>query len=91
MIIKTNKFIWEIWMNDKKKCKKAFLRYLKNKVIERESEREYLSKSHIKKTDENLNFINHLLKEKRFYNWAIIGCYYAIYHFQNIETTHFSV
>lgn len=73
------KFIWEIWMGDKEKCRKAFNKYLKKGMIKKEEEKKDLSKSHIKKTDYNLNFINHLLEEKRFYDWIIVGCYYTIY------------
>lgn len=73
------KFIWDTWMEDREKCEKAFERYLKKKIIKKEKEREDLSKSHIKKTDYNLDFINHLLEEKRFYDWIIVGCYYTIY------------
>ncbi len=74
------KTIWEIWMQNKSRAKKSFKLYLKNNTIKKESEKYYLSKSHINKADNNIDFINHLLKEKRFYDWTIVGCYYAIYH-----------
>jgi len=74
------KHIWEIWMENEKKGKSSFDNYLRKEVIKIENEKENLSKSHIKKADSNLNFIIHLLNEKKFYDWSIVGCYYAIYH-----------
>lgn len=73
-------FEWEIWVGDKEKCKKAFERFSRIGFIKLEEEKENLSASHIKKADYNLDFINNLLEQKRFYDWIIIGCYYAIYH-----------
>ena len=65
---------------DKSKAGKSLNFYLKKGIIKKEQEKEHLSKSHINKVDSNLDFINSLLKEGRFYDWAIVGCYYAIYH-----------
>ena len=61
MIKRQNKHIWAIWMENKKKSKKSFKSYLKNKMSKLEPERKYLSQSHIKKADSNLNFINFLI------------------------------
>lgn len=79
-MVKVEKPAWEIWMQGKSKAEKSFKLYLKRKTIKKEPERGYLSKSHMDKADNNIDFINHLLKEKRFYDWTIVGCYYAIYH-----------
>lgn len=78
--MKYKKPIWEVWMNNKKQCENSFRFYLKKGIIKKEEEKQHLSKSHINKTDSNLDFINSLLKGKRFYDWIIVGCYYAIYH-----------
>lgn len=73
-------FKWERWMKNKEECKKAFNEYLTEKTLIKEEEIEHLSKSHMNKADYNLNFINNLLKQKKFYDWVITGCYYTIYH-----------
>jgi len=78
--MKQRKFKWEIWMENKKECETAFYSYINKGIIKSEEEKQNLSKSHLKKTDYNLDFINHMLDEKRFYDWVIVGCYYAIYH-----------
>lgn len=67
-------------MEYKQECEEAFEEYLKEGIIKKEEEEENLTKSHIKKVDYNLDFINSLLKQKKFYDWVIVGCYYAIYH-----------
>ena len=79
-MIKNKKLTWKIWMENKKKCENSFKFYLRKGMIKEEEEKEHLSKSHINKADSNLDFINSLLKGKRFYDWVIVGCYYAIYH-----------
>ena len=71
-------FKWERWI--KEGCKEAFEEYLNEGTINKEEEKENLSKSHLEKVDYNLDFINNLLKQKKFYDWIIIACYYAIYH-----------
>lgn len=73
-------FKWERWIKNKEECKEAFEEYLNNETIKREGEKEELSKSHLKKVDYNLDFINNLLEQKKFYDWAVVGCYYAVYH-----------
>ena len=73
-------FKWERWIGNKEGCEEVFEDYLKEDVIKREEEKENLTKSHLKKTDYNLDFINNLLRQKKFYDWVIVGCYYAIYH-----------
>ena len=71
---------WEIWMENKDECKEAFDKYLEEGAIKEEEEQEHLIQSHLKKVDYNLDFINSLLQQKKFYDWIIVGCYYAIYH-----------
>ncbi len=79
-ILHSKMFKWEKWIENNEECKKAFEAYLEEGTIKEEEEKENLTKSHLKKTDYNLDFINNLLKQKKFYGWAIVGCYYAIYH-----------
>ena len=72
-------FKWESWLNNAKRCEKSFNFYLKKDLIKIETEKEYLSKSHLNKADYNLDFVNYLHEHGHFYDWIIIGCYYAIY------------
>jgi uncharacterized protein (UPF0332 family) len=71
---------WEIWMENPKKSKKSFNLFLKRKLIKKEKEKNFLSKSHLKKAEHNLDFVNFLIEKNKFSDWAIIGCYYSIYH-----------
>jgi uncharacterized protein (UPF0332 family) len=70
----------EIWMKNTEKCKTSFDFYIKKELIKQEQEKEYLSNSHLKKADYNLDFLNFLFDNKKFYDWIIVGCYYSIYH-----------
>lgn len=73
-------FKWERWIKSREECKEAFDIFLVKGTIKEEDEKENLTKSHLKKTDHNLDFINNLLRQKKFYDWVIVGCYYSIYH-----------
>lgn len=79
-MMKSKKFNWEEWLENPKKVENSFKFYLKKEAIKEEKETGFLSASHLKKSEYNLNFVNFLLDEKRFYDWVIIGCYYTIYH-----------
>jgi len=74
------KFNWKVWFEDEKILEDSFNFYKKKMIIKEEIETENLSKSHLKKADYNLNFINFLEKENAFFDWIIVGCYYTIYH-----------
>ena len=78
--MKSERFDYTLWIDDREKCRNSFNWYLKKNIIAREEEKENLSKSHLKKADHNLNFTNSLIYQKRFYDWVIVGCYYTIYH-----------
>ena len=67
-------------MEDVKKLEDSFKFYLKKEAIMHEKETVFLSKSHLKKAEYNLKFINYLNGNKKFYDWIIVGCYYTIYH-----------
>lgn len=73
------KFDFHSWINSSEECKNAFKYYVRQKLILTEFEGRFLTASHIKKSDYNLDFINFLIEQKKFYDWVIVGCYYAIY------------
>lgn len=64
----------------KKEVENSFEFYLHKQQINPEKETEFLSKSHLKKAEENLKFTNFLKNNKKFYDWIIVGSYYTIYH-----------
>jgi uncharacterized protein (UPF0332 family) len=76
----SKRFEWKIWFENNDILDNSFNFYKKRGIIKEEIETENLSKSHIKKADYNLNFINFLEKEDAFFDWMIVGCYYVIYH-----------
>ncbi len=78
--MKSKKFNWEIWFEDEKTLEDSFNFYKKKGIIKEEIETENLSGSHLNKSDYNLNFINFLDESNAYFDWIIIGCYYAIYH-----------
>ena len=39
-----------------------------------------LSKAHIAKSDNNLEFAGFLLDNDRYFDWAVVGLYYSVYH-----------
>jgi uncharacterized protein (UPF0332 family) len=74
------KFNWEIWLTNPEEIKNSFKFYSNKRIIKQEGEKDYLSKSHLKKAEDNFKFVNFLEENKSFYNWMIVGCYYTIYH-----------
>lgn len=78
--MKQKKFDWQIWLENPKKVENSFNFYLKKELIIKEKETKFLPISHLKKAEYNLKFINFLNDNKKFYDWIIVGCYYAIYH-----------
>jgi len=73
-------FNWQVWLENINKVEKSFNFYVKKEAIMRENETKFLPISHLKKAEYNLKFINFLNDNKKFYDWIIVGCYYAIYH-----------
>ncbi|MFH1053527.1 MAG: hypothetical protein V1740_03875 [Candidatus Woesearchaeota archaeon] len=73
-------FKWEKWIKDEEFCSASFQEYLDKGLIKEEEETKNLPDSHIKKTNHNIDFVNNTMNQKKFYDWAIVGCYYAIYH-----------
>jgi|WetSurMetagenome_2_1015567.scaffolds.fasta_scaffold343735_2 uncharacterized protein (UPF0332 family) len=76
----SKRFDWTVWFSDKTELDNSFNFYLKKGLIREEKETINLSKSHINKTNYNLDFINFLEENNVFSDWEIVGCYYAIYH-----------
>lgn len=65
-------------MNDKDALDKAYNRYIRKKLILRKVTD--LAKAHISKSDNNMEFVNFLLENEKFYDWQIVGLYYSLYH-----------
>ncbi|HLD55360.1 MAG TPA: HEPN domain-containing protein [Candidatus Nanoarchaeia archaeon] len=76
----SKRYNWEIWIKNSDKLEKDFNFYLKKEFIKVEKEQKFLSLSHLKKAEYNLKFVNFLLENNKFSDWAIAGCYYTIYH-----------
>jgi uncharacterized protein (UPF0332 family) len=65
-------------INNKELLEKTYQKYIKKKIIiKMQSD---LSKAHISKSDNNMEFVNFLLENNKFFDWAIVGLYYAVYH-----------
>ncbi len=65
-------------MNNKNALEKAYNRYIKKNIIQKKPTD--LAKAHISKSDNNMEFVNFLLENERFYDWQIVGLYYSVYH-----------
>lgn len=65
-------------MNNKKFLDKTYQTYLKKKIIAKKTPN--LSEAHLAKSNNNLEFADFLLKNNRFFDWAIVGLYYSVYH-----------
>jgi len=76
----SKKFDWTIWFENNEELSKSFNFYLKKGLIKEEKETKSLSNSHLNKTNYNLDFINFLEENNVFFDWEVVGCYYAIYH-----------
>ena len=65
---------------DKKKINILLEKYVTKKVLIEKKDSKSLVSSHLKKSSHNLLFVDFLFNEKKFYDWMIVGLYYAIYH-----------
>ncbi len=54
--------------------------YLKHKTLTKINPGEKEIEGHIEKAEHNLNYTKAVLDLKEFNDWAIVGCYYSIYH-----------
>lgn len=76
----SKKFNWRNWLKNENGLNNSFLFFLKKSIIKREPDSFFLSKSHLLKAEENLDFVLFLKNNDKFHNWMIVGCYYVIYH-----------
>ena len=70
---------WEIWVQNRNALEKEFKNYLKRKTI-REGATKIEVEGHLNKAKRNLRFSRSVLDDlKDFYEWSIVGYYYAVY------------
>ena len=70
---------WEIWVQNRNALEKEFKNYLKRKTI-REGATKLEVGGHLNKAKRNLRFSRSVLDDlKDFYEWSIVGYYYAVY------------
>lgn len=74
------KQIWEIWIENHKRMKRDFEKFMKSRRIKLEMETKDLVKGHIEKAEHNLKFVSKTRNLREFNDWAIVSAYYAIYH-----------
>jgi len=67
-------------INNSNKLKELYIQYVKKKSIIREDRSFSLVNAHVVKSKHNINFVTFLLNKKIFFDWMIIGLYYAVYH-----------
>lgn len=54
--------------------------YLKHNTLSKVKPSKQEIKGHIEKAEHNLKYTKAILDLKEFNDWAIVGCYYSIYH-----------
>ncbi|MBI4140286.1 HEPN domain-containing protein [Candidatus Woesearchaeota archaeon] len=70
---------WEIWVNNRNALEKDFKNYLRGETI-REGATKIEVEGHLNKAKRNLRFSRSVLDDlKDFYEWSIVGYYYAVY------------
>lgn len=69
---------FEELMNNNEKLEKEYNQYIHKKILQKKQSD--LAKAHISKSDSNMEFVNFLLENKKFYDWAVVGLYYSIYY-----------
>ncbi|MDP3640670.1 MAG: HEPN domain-containing protein [Nanoarchaeota archaeon] len=70
---------WELWIEKRNLLEKDFKNYLKRETI-RERATEIEVEGHLHKAKRNLRFSRGVLDDlKDFYEWSIVGYYYAVY------------
>ncbi|MEW5896770.1 MAG: HEPN domain-containing protein [Nanoarchaeota archaeon] len=70
---------WEIWIQNRNALEKEFKTYLRRKAI-REGATKIEVEGHLNKAKWNLRFSRGVLDDlKDFYEWSIVGYYYAVY------------
>ncbi|MFH1249358.1 MAG: DNA-binding protein [archaeon] len=71
------KNVTELLLN-KKILEETYNEYLKKKLIVKNHAD--LSKAHLAKCGNNMEFANYLLENNKFLDWAVVGLYYSVYH-----------
>ena len=70
---------WEIWIKNRNTLEKDFKNYLKREAI-RGGANKIEVEGHLNKAKRNLRFSRSVLDDlKDFYEWSIVGYYYAVY------------
>ena len=70
---------WDIWMKNRNALEADFKSYLKKETI-REGATKIEVEGHLSKAKRNLRFSRSILDDlKDFYEWSIVGYYYAVY------------
>ena len=65
-------------MNDRKKLEEAYRFFITKKLLFKRNANLVLA--HIAKSNNNLEFVDFLIKNNKFFDWAVIGLYYSVYH-----------
>lgn len=68
------------WLCNLKMLEKGYTFYERKNIIRRISSRKNLIEAHIEKSDYNLEFVYFLLKNNQYFDWAVVGLYYSLYH-----------
>ena len=74
-----NLYELNVYLNDEEKLNNKLNELINNKTIKQQDIDEDEIRGHIMKSVHNLKFITDNIKLK-YFDWAIIGCYYASYH-----------
>src|SRR3989338_2818860 len=70
---------WEIWVKNRNALEKDFKNYLRRETI-RDGATKIEVEGHLNKAKRNLRFSKSVLDDlKDFYEWSIVGYYYAVY------------
>lgn len=79
---------WKEWIKNRDECKRWFETYMKKGILKQGSLK---PQAYVKKCLHNLDFTNWILGKhkdeipkifgkERFFDWVIVGYYYAVYH-----------
>ncbi|HLC77411.1 MAG TPA: hypothetical protein VJH04_04375 [archaeon] len=79
---------WRTWLRNKAECRKWYYYYRKNGMLKKTT---FKPDNFMKKATHNMDFSNWVLEKhkdeipavfgsQKFYDWVIVGYYYAVYH-----------
>lgn len=73
---------WKIkqWLKNGHELENSYQYYLKKDIIQEIPLSGNLTEAHLEKSDHNLEFSYYLIANNKFFDWAIVGLYYALYH-----------